>query len=87
MLLDHRLVSLRQAPPSSACTRPTGVQGKRDHVLLERAGEVLAGVDEIPLPIDAENEDPAVLDIGWEAGQLLATDCYGPSAPPTRSSS
>jgi hypothetical protein len=52
-------------------------QGKRDHVLLERASEVLAGVDEIPLPIDAENETQlTILDVGWEAGQLLATDCW-----------
>ncbi|GAB6986793.1 hypothetical protein [Nocardioides pyridinolyticus] len=52
-------------------------QGKRDHVLLERASEVLAGVDEIPLPIDAENEiQLTILDVGWEAGQLLATDCW-----------
>jgi len=52
-------------------------QGKRDHVLLERASEVLAGVDEIPLPIDAEHETQlTILDVGWEAGQLLATDCW-----------
>ncbi|MDN4175245.1 hypothetical protein QWY28_19930 [Nocardioides sp. SOB77] len=52
-------------------------QGKRDHVLLERASEVLAGVDEVPLPTDAENETQlTILDIGWEAGQLLATDCW-----------
>ena len=45
-----------------------------DHVLLERASEVLAGVDEIPLPIDVENETQlTILDVGWEAGQLLAT--------------
>ena len=52
-------------------------QGKRDHVLLERASEVLAGVDEVPLPIDAENQTQlTILDVGWEAGQLLATDCW-----------
>ena len=52
-------------------------QGKRDHVLLERASEVLAGVDEVPLPVDAENETQlTILDVGWEAGQLLATDCW-----------
>jgi hypothetical protein len=57
---------------------PTGWrQGKRDHVLLERASEVIAGVDEIPLPIDAENQTQlTILDVGWEAGQLLATDCW-----------
>lgn len=52
-------------------------QGKRDHVLLERASEVLAGVDEVPLPTDAEHDTQlTILDIGWEAGQLLATDCW-----------
>lgn len=52
-------------------------QGKRDHVLLERASEVLAGVDEVPLPVDAENETQlTILDVGWEVGQLLATDCW-----------
>lgn len=52
-------------------------QGKRDHVLLERASEVLAGVDEVPPPIEAQNETQlTILDIGWEAGQLLATDCW-----------
>ncbi|WGY04969.1 hypothetical protein QI633_27290 (plasmid) [Nocardioides sp. QY071] len=52
-------------------------QGKRDHVLLERASEVLAGVDEVPLPTDAEHDTQlTILDIGWEAGQLLATYCW-----------
>lgn len=52
-------------------------QGKRDHVLLERASEVLAGVDEVPLPTDAEHDAQlTILDVGWEAGQLLATDCW-----------
>ena len=52
-------------------------QGKRDHVLLERASEVLAGVDEVPLPTEAQSETQlTILDIGWEAGQLLATDCW-----------
>jgi hypothetical protein len=52
-------------------------QGKRDHVLLERASEVLAGVDEVPLPTAAEHENQlTILDVGWEAGQLLATDCW-----------
>ncbi|RHW28292.1 hypothetical protein D0Z08_04765 [Nocardioides immobilis] len=52
-------------------------RGKRDHVLLERTSEVLAGVDEVPAPIETEHEDQlTILDIGWEAGQLLATDCW-----------
>jgi hypothetical protein len=56
-------------------------QGKRDHVLLERASEVLASVDEVPLPTahphGAEHAAQlTILDIGWEAGQLLAIDCW-----------
>lgn len=52
-------------------------QGKRDHVLLERASEVVAGVDEVPLPTEAEHETQlTILDVGWETGQLLATDCW-----------
>jgi hypothetical protein len=52
-------------------------QGKRDHVLLERASQVLAGVDEVPPPTEAQNETQlTILDIGWETGQLLATDCW-----------
>jgi hypothetical protein len=52
-------------------------QGKRDHVLLERVSEVLAGVGEVPLPSEAQNETQlTILDIGWEVGQLLATDCW-----------
>ncbi|MQW77329.1 hypothetical protein GHK92_15755 [Nocardioides sp. dk4132] len=52
-------------------------QGKRDHVLLERVSEVLAGVDAVPLPTEAPNETQlTILDIGWETGQLLATDCW-----------
>jgi hypothetical protein len=52
-------------------------RGKRDHVVLERASEVFAGVDEVPLPTEAENETQlTILDVGWEAGQLLATDCW-----------
>ena len=40
-------------------------------------GTELAGVDEVPLPIDAEHETQlTILDVGWEAGQLLATDCW-----------
>ena len=52
-------------------------QGKRDHVLIERASGVLAGVDEVPLPTEAEHQSQlTILDVGWEAGQLLATDCW-----------
>lgn len=52
-------------------------QGKRDQVLIERASEVLAGVDEVPAPTPAEHPTQlTVLDIGWEIGQLVATDSW-----------
>jgi len=52
-------------------------QGKRDHVRLERASKVLTGVDEVPLPTEAQVETQlTILDIGWETDQLLATDCW-----------
>ena len=52
-------------------------QGKRDHVLLERASEILAGVAEVPLPTETDYQHQlTILDVGWEAGQLLATDCW-----------
>lgn len=52
-------------------------QGWRDHVLLERASRVLTGVDQVPLPPAAEHEHQlTILDVGWETGQLLATDCW-----------
>lgn len=53
---------------------PTGwSQGRRERVLLERASEVLAVVDDVPLPTTAA--DPGILtflDVGWEVGQLNA---------------
>lgn len=52
-------------------------QGKRDQVLIERASEVLAGVDEVPAPTSTEHAAQlTVLDIGWEIGQLVATDSW-----------
>lgn len=64
-------------------------QGKRDHVVLERASEILAAVDHVPVPTDAVHENQlTILDVGWEVGQLLGTDCCSPmqSAPQTKSS-
>lgn len=59
---------------------PTGWrQGKRDHVLLERGTEILTSVDQVPVPVPAatgEREQLTILDIGWEVGHLLATDCW-----------
>lgn len=52
-------------------------QGNRDQVLIERASEVLAYVAEVPAPTPAEHPSQlTVLDIGWETGQLLATDSW-----------
>lgn len=56
-------------------------QGRREQVLIERASEVLAGVDEVPAPapFDPGAEHPTrltVLDIGWEVGQLTTTDTW-----------
>lgn len=52
-------------------------QGKRDHVVLERASEILAAVDQVPVPTNAEHENQlTILDVGWEVGQLLGTDCW-----------
>jgi hypothetical protein len=46
-------------------------------VLIERAGEVLASVDEVPAPTTAAHEDQlTILDIGWEIGQVVATDSW-----------
>lgn len=57
---------------------PTGWRrGKRDHVLLERPDEVLAGATEVPPATAAEQDDQlTILDVGWEIGQLLAADCW-----------
>ena len=63
---------------ASAATAELGVdpsgwsQGRRERVLLERAGEVLAGVDDVPLPIPADPGTLTFLDVGWEVGQLQA---------------
>ena len=63
---------------ASAATAELGVdpsgwsQGRREHVLLERASEVLAVVDDVPLPTAADPGTLTFLDVGWEAGQLHA---------------
>lgn len=58
------------------------LQGRRDHVLLERASEILRGPHAVPQPIPAQplsyvgqeksvSSCLTILDAGWEAGQLL----------------
>ena len=63
---------------ASAATAELGVdpsgwsQGRREQVLLERASEVLAVVDDVPVPIQADPGTLTFLDVGWEVGQLHA---------------
>ena len=63
---------------ASAATAELGVdpigwsQGRRERVLLERASEVLAVVDDVPLPTAADPGTLTFLDVGWEVGQLHA---------------
>lgn len=52
-------------------------QGTRDNVLLERGGDVLVGVDEVPTPTRPERPFAlTVLDVAWELGQVLATPSW-----------
>lgn len=53
---------------------PSGwVHGTRGGVLLERTGDVLGGVDEVPIPSTPTRQiDLTLLDVGWELGQVLA---------------
>lgn len=57
---------------------PTGWrQGRRDHVLLERASELLVHIDQVPLPTNADQDNQlTILDAGWQISQLLATPCW-----------
>ncbi|WP_297622869.1 hypothetical protein [Nocardioides sp.] len=61
---------------ASAATAELGVdpsgwsQARREHVLLERASEVLAALDDVPVPTPANSGTLTFLDVGWEAGQL-----------------
>lgn len=63
---------------ASAATAELGVdpsgwsQGRRERVLLERASEVLAVVDDVPLPTEADPGTLTFLDVGWEVGHLHA---------------
>ena len=65
-------------------------QGKRDHVLLERPARCWPTSTRCPCrPRPRHETQLTILDVGWEAGQLLATDCWladGRPRPPTRSS-
>jgi hypothetical protein len=49
-------------------------RGTRDGILLERAGNVLVSIQEVPTPSVPDRPIAlTVLDIGWEIGQVLAT--------------
>ena len=50
------------------------VHGTRDEVLIERVADILAGVEEVPVPSDstARPVGLTVLDVAWEFGQILA---------------
>ena len=63
------------------------LRGRRDHVQLERASEILPGPHTVAHPIPAkplstsEREEAlasclTILDAGWEAGQLLITESW-----------
>lgn len=66
---------------------PSGwFQGRRDHVLLERGGDVFPDPNAVPQPTPAEplnlEEEElgrgslTILDVGWEASQLLASESW-----------
>jgi hypothetical protein len=70
--------SLAAASTAELGLHPSGWrQGKRDHVLLERASEHLVHVEEVPAPIQTEAEGQlTILDVGWSPRQVLATGCW-----------
>ncbi|HEY5179074.1 MAG TPA: hypothetical protein VIJ07_04760 [Dermatophilaceae bacterium] len=68
---------------AAASTAELGLQGSgwtrgtRDGVLLERAGNVLVSIQEVPTPSVPERDiGLTVLDIGWEIGQVAATPAW-----------
>lgn len=68
---------------ASAATAELGLnasgwrQGKRDHVLIERTSDMFTGPIDVPPPtVSDEEHQLTILDIGWEASQVLGTDCW-----------
>lgn len=52
-------------------------QGNRDHVLLERVDHAVARAEDVPPPVTSDHDHQlTVLDIGWDVGQLLATNSW-----------
>jgi hypothetical protein len=52
-------------------------RGTRDGVLLERAGDVLVSIAEVPTPSTPDRPiGLTVLDVGWEIGQVLTTPAW-----------
>ena len=59
-------------PDASGWTR-----GTRGEVVLERTGDVLAGVGEVPVPSAPPHPvEVSVLDVGWELGQVVAAPSW-----------
>ncbi|MDN5898550.1 MAG: hypothetical protein L0H74_00605 [Brachybacterium sp.] len=55
--------------------------GKRDHLRIERASEVLTEVEDVPAPVEAEHENQlTILDVGWEVGALMNSTSWLGSA-------
>ena len=57
------------------------VHGTRDEVLIERVADILAGVEEVPVPSDLDDSTArpvglTVLDVAWEFGQILAGNSW-----------
>lgn len=73
---------------AAASTTELGLQasgwqhGRRERVLIERASQVLAGVDDVPIPTNflvpshPDSTGLTVLDVGWEVGQLVASNSW-----------
>ena len=52
-------------------------RGTRDGLLLERAGDVLVSIAEVPTPSTPDRPiGLTVLDVGWEVGQVLTTPAW-----------
>lgn len=52
-------------------------QGTRKHVLLERGGGPFTHLTDVPLPTEGgDARQLTILDIGWDAATLQATDCW-----------
>ncbi|WP_152185961.1 hypothetical protein [Segeticoccus rhizosphaerae] len=71
---SRTLTGLAAAAAAELGASGSWIRGTRDQVVLERVGEVLTTLDEVPelLPAD-DGATATVLDVAWEMGQVLAT--------------